>query len=99
MKDLDSVRRFLAEGPEEERPARRGDRLGELAVGWGYLTEEQLEAALAEQRAAGGRLPLGEILRRKRWLTSEQLLRLLVSQRRPPRPRLWARIVRWFRRA
>lgn len=99
MKDLDSVRRFLAEGPEEERPARRDDRLGQLAVGWGYLTEEQLEAALAEQRAAGTRLPLGEILLRKRWLTSEQLLRLLVSQRRPRRPRLWARIVRWFRRA
>jgi hypothetical protein len=31
-------------------------RLGEILVGWGFVTQEDVDAALARQRAEGGRL-------------------------------------------
>jgi serine/threonine-protein kinase len=78
---LGGVRRFLSEGGDEE-PGPDA-RLGEIAVGRGYCGEADLEAALAEQASADPRPLLGQVLVRRRALTSEQLLRILAFQRRP----------------
>ncbi len=78
---LGNLRRFLG-GDGEPEPGPDA-RLGEIAVSRGYCTEAQLEAALEEQAALSPRLLIGELLVRRKSLTSAQLLRLLAFQRRP----------------
>src|SRR5690606_40851871 len=53
-------------------------RLGTLAVSRGLVTEEQLEAAIAEQQRTGGLL--GRILVQMGALDEEQLAQLLAHQ-------------------
>lgn len=78
---LGNLRRFL--GNEDEPEPGPDARLGEIAVARGYCTEAQLEAALEEQAAALPRILIGELLVRRKSLSSAQLLRLLAFQRRP----------------
>jgi eukaryotic-like serine/threonine-protein kinase len=66
------------------------DRLGELAVQRGMLTAEQLHEALGEfnvRRAAGSRLPLGEVLVELELLTRRQLEILFEAQGGKKAPR------------
>jgi hypothetical protein len=80
------IRKFLEEGPEEKE-AREGDaRLGQVAVSCGYLTDAQLDECLHEQAASAEPLALGEILLRRKYVTSEQLLRLLAKPKAPLPP-------------
>ena len=53
-------------------------RLGEVLLGSGLVTEDQLMLALAEQKRSGERL--GRILVQKRVLTEGQLTRILAQQ-------------------
>jgi hypothetical protein len=53
-------------------------RLGELLVGKGYITEEELEAALTESRATSDLL--GVVLLRKQLLFEDELARTLSEQ-------------------
>jgi type IV pilus assembly protein PilB len=53
-------------------------RLGEVLLGSGLVTEDQLMLALAEQKRSGERL--GRILVDKRVLTEQQLTRILAQQ-------------------
>jgi type IV pilus assembly protein PilB len=53
-------------------------RLGNLAVDKGYITEEQLKLAVAEQQRTGGLL--GRIFISSNYLTEEQLAQLLAEQ-------------------
>jgi len=55
-------------------------RLGRLLVSRGYIGEEQLQQALAEQRATGDRL--GEILITAGWISERDLQRTLKHQSR-----------------
>ena len=55
-------------------------RLGRLLVNRGYITERQLDAALAEQRASG--VKLGEILIAQGLITEKDLNRTLKHQSR-----------------
>jgi len=79
---LADVRRFLAEGPDDEDAPPLDGPVGEMALFRGYITQAQLEECLREQRASSRPLPLGEVLLRRKYLTSEQLLRLLARQKR-----------------
>jgi hypothetical protein len=64
---------------EPERPAPPPRRpLGELLVGKGLVTEDELEAALAQQRLDGR--PLGQILVASGALTPQNLARTLTEQ-------------------
>jgi len=55
-------------------------RLGELLVGEGLLTEDELAEALAEQRRSRPKIPLGEILLRSKLIPGAVLVRLLSKQ-------------------
>jgi type IV pilus assembly protein PilB len=66
-----------AELPLPLRPERRL-QLGAMLVRDGLLTPEQLEEALAEKEASGGRL--GEIVVERGWLTAASLARALAEQ-------------------
>jgi len=81
-----AIRKFLDEGPEEEENRKGEGRLGQIAVSCGYLTDAQLDKCLHEQGASAEPLSLGEILVRRKYVTNEQLLRLLVAQKAPERP-------------
>src|SRR5688500_7994557 len=59
--------------PRTSRP-----RLGEVLLGSGLVTEDQLMLALAEQKRSGERL--GRILVQKRIVTETQLTRILAEQ-------------------
>jgi hypothetical protein len=62
------------------RPAPHRLRLGEMLVGEGLLTEDELAEALAEQRRSRPKVPLGEILLRRKLLPGAVLVRLLSKQ-------------------
>jgi type IV pilus assembly protein PilB len=64
---------------EDAAPTRTArPRLGEVLLGSGLVTEDQLMLALAEQKRSGERL--GRILVDKRVLTEGQLTRILAQQ-------------------
>ncbi len=67
-------------------------RLGELLVQEGLVTEEQLDAALQEQRERGAYVPLGQILVAWKLVTPRQLTLLL--DRAEKRPRLGELLLR-----
>ncbi|HZE97458.1 MAG TPA: protein kinase [Planctomycetota bacterium] len=83
-KPLDEVRRFLDDGsvdlPGPDSP------LGEIAVSRGYITEEQLEECLEEQKKIEPHVLLGELLLRHKYISGEQLLRALAGQKKPEPP-------------
>jgi predicted Ser/Thr protein kinase len=59
--------------------------IGQLALEWKLVTEDQLRACRTEQEAArtrGETRSLGQLLLEREWLKSEDLLRLLAAQRR-----------------
>lgn len=68
--------------PTEGQSPNRLDRplFGEIAQELLGLTQERLDASLEQQRAEGGRL--GEILRRRNWMTREQSAEVLRTQAR-----------------
>lgn len=72
--------------PADLSPERAGkrDRLGELLLDRGWITEEQLAAALDQQRRIGGRL--GDLLADLGYVTYEQLADALKAQ--APKKRL-----------
>ena len=57
----------------------RKKRLGELLVDAGALTQEQLEAALAEQKKKTGQ-KLGQVLVEQGFITEDQMLDALTNQ-------------------
>lgn len=61
------------------RPRTARPRLGEALVASNRITPDQLEEALAAQRADPGRR-LGEVLVARRWITEEDLARALAQQ-------------------
>ena len=52
-------------------------RLGDLLVTRGYLSEEQLQVVLDEQRSSRGAKLLGELLVERSWASEEQVLECL----------------------
>jgi serine/threonine protein kinase len=58
-----------------------GDRFGEIAVGMGFCTAEQVQRALVTQ-GAGGNQRLGEILLNQRLLDPRKLNKILLQQDR-----------------
>lgn len=52
--------------------------LGEMLISAGLLTPEQLEIALTEQKAKGGRI--GSILKSLKYVTEEEIIKVLGSQ-------------------
>ena len=67
-------------------------RLGDLLLKEGLVTEEQLEAALEEQRGRDGYVPLGQVLVARKLITPRQLTLLL--ERADKRPRLGELLLR-----
>lgn len=63
---------------EHPRQGAPPPRLGDLLVGKGYITEEQLAAALVESRSTGERL--GRVLVRNGWAYEQDLARALSEQ-------------------
>lgn len=57
-------------------------KLGELLLDLGYITEDQLKAALEEQKRTGDLL--GQILLRRGYIREEDLVRALADQQRAP---------------
>ena len=64
------------------RPAGATDRLGEILIRDGLLTQEQLTAALAEQRQNGGRL--GYVLVKLGFVPEIEITKILARQYRMP---------------
>jgi type IV pilus assembly protein PilB len=64
------------------RPAGATDRLGEVLIRDGLLTQEQLAAALAEQRQNGGRL--GYLLVKLGFVPEIEITKILARQYRMP---------------
>lgn len=64
----------------KDRSAPHRLRLGELLVDEGLLTEDELAEALAEQRRSRPKVPLGEILLRRKLVPGAVLVRLLSKQ-------------------
>jgi hypothetical protein len=64
---------------------------GRLLVAGGYITEEQLGEARAEQVGEPGRF-LGEILVARGWLTTDQLVEAALPQLGAPAPALPPRV-------
>ena len=56
--------------------------IGEILVEKGYITQQQLDAAIAVQ----GEQQLGQVLINWNWITQEQLLDALNIQAPPPPP-------------
>ncbi|QDT36705.1 GspE/PulE family protein [Stratiformator vulcanicus] len=52
-------------------------RLGDQLIDRGFLTQEELEAALSEQSASNGSKLLGEVLVQQEYISEEQLLEVL----------------------
>lgn len=71
--------------PERERK-QEARKLGTYLVERGFITAEQLEAALTEQTNSLGynglRVPLGDILIKQGWLTPQMLATALVMQQK-----------------
>jgi len=63
---------------EHPRQGAPPPRLGDLLVSKGYITEEQLSAALVESRSSGERL--GRVLVRNGWAYEQELARALSEQ-------------------
>ena len=63
---------------EHPRQGAAPPRLGDLLVSKGYITEEQLSAALVESRASGERI--GRVLVRNGWAYEQELARALSEQ-------------------
>jgi hypothetical protein len=63
---------------EHPRQGAPPPRLGDLLVGKGYITEDQLAAALVESRSSGERL--GRVLVRNGWAYEQELARALSEQ-------------------
>jgi hypothetical protein len=63
---------------EHPRQGAPPPRLGDLLVSKGYITEEQLSAALVESRSTGERL--GRVLVRNGWAYEQELARALSEQ-------------------
>lgn len=63
---------------EHPRQGAPPPRLGDLMVGKGYITEEQLAAGLVESRSTGERL--GRVLVRNGWAYEQDLARALSEQ-------------------
>ena len=63
---------------EHPRQGSPPPRLGDLLVSKGYITEEQLSAALVESRSTGERL--GQVLIRNGWAYEQDLARALSEQ-------------------
>jgi hypothetical protein len=63
---------------EHPRQGAPPPRLGDLMVGKGYITEEQLATALVESRSTGERL--GQVLIRNGWAYEQDLARALSEQ-------------------
>ena len=63
---------------EHPRQGSPPPRLGDLLVSKGYITEEQLAAALVESRSSGERL--GRVLVRHGWTYEQELARALSEQ-------------------
>ena len=63
---------------EHPRQGAPPPRLGDLLVGKGYITEDQLSAALVESRSTGERL--GRVLVRNGWAYEQELARALSEQ-------------------
>ncbi len=55
-------------------------RLGDLLVKRGYLSEEQLQIVLDEQRSSRGAKLLGELLVERSWASEEQVLECLAVE-------------------
>ena len=68
-------------------------RLGELLMGKGLLSAEQLDRALQEQRTSGELL--GVMLIRKKWVKEADLLKTLGEQMGIPYVRLKEQAVDW----
>lgn len=78
---LDRIVR-LRERPTEQRSAIN-DLFGRLAVQLEFASQEQVEECLAEQRlmeSQGQRMRLGQIMLKRRFLTTEQFLEILRLQ-------------------
>ncbi len=58
----------------------QSNRLGEVLVSNNYITREQLDKALEEQKLSGNQLHLGSILINNKLLTEEQLTSFLSKQ-------------------
>ena len=80
-------------------------QLGDYLVEQGWITREQLEEALAEQRQTGKRI--GEILVTRGWITRAQLQAALAAQlavrvwdlrSQPPAPDVARRVPDWVAR-
>jgi len=67
-------------------------RLGDLLVEKGYLSPEQLEQALEEQRASAGSKLLGEVLIELGYCTEEQILECLAVEFDIPHVKLDSRL-------
>ncbi|MGC4116745.1 MAG: molecular chaperone DnaJ [Myxococcales bacterium] len=65
---------------------RQRPLLGQLAVEWGFLTQEQVQDLLLERCRSGSRLPFGEYAFRRGAITSFQLMALVGRQRQLQRP-------------
>jgi hypothetical protein len=63
---------------QDPRQGAPPPRLGDLLVSKGYITEEQLSAALVESRSTGDRL--GRVLIRNGWAYEQELARALSEQ-------------------
>ncbi len=63
---------------EHPRQGAPPPRLGDLLVSKGYITEEQLSAALVESRSTGDRI--GRVLVRNGWAYEQELARALSEQ-------------------
>jgi tetratricopeptide (TPR) repeat protein/predicted Ser/Thr protein kinase len=81
---IGDIRKFLDDAgddlPGPESP------LGEIAVSRGYITDEQLEECLEEQKVTTPHVLIGELLLRHKYITPEQLLRTLAAQKKPDQP-------------
>jgi type IV pilus assembly protein PilB len=68
-------------------------RLGDLLVARGYLSEERLEAALAQQRQEGRHKLLGEILVELEYCSEDQIVECLAAEYGVPYAKLDARLI------
>ncbi len=90
--DFTGARRLTSSKMARMSPTPPETRLGDLLVQEGFVTKEQLEAALQEQRERPGYVPLGQILVGWKLVTPKQLTLLL--ERAEKRPRLGELLLR-----
>lgn len=80
--DRDTLARSMREAIERGHQLKRvcEGRLGEILVGAGVLTQQDLERALAEQKAHPHWLPLGKVLIRMGLVSTFKVYRVLGKQ-------------------